>query len=493
MKRFILIISVITGSVTGAVAQTQPAPKTFTLQECIDYALENAVSAKNAKLDEQIAQAKVKETTGIGLPQVSGTVSVTHNEKLPRFFQSKQTTYGFSGLGADSTSPNYVPYEDFYPELSDNDIIASQNFFQLKSNGDAGIKVNQIIFNGSYLVGLQASKAYKELSYRTSNQTKEQIIQQVTKAYYGVLINKERVELFTSNIARVDTLLRNTQQLFKNGFAESIDADRIQVTLNNLIVERDKFLNLNQLSILLLKFQMNYPINMPIVVEGKIEDVQSQISIAVYDENWDYSLRADYQVLEANKRLQELNIKNQYAALLPSINAFANLGYSTQSPNISGVFKTNSNISDNGMIGPDKWYGYSMFGVSLNIPIFTGFQTHHKIQQEKIALQKIENSFTNLKAGIDLEIQQSAIAFDNAMKSLKAQQQNMDLASKIARVTKTKYEQGVGSNLEVVDAEDSLRQAQTNYYNALYEVIVAKVDLDKAYGKLSATSESETK
>jgi outer membrane protein len=495
MKQLYQIIALVAGLlVTGqGVAQDQPAQssQSFTLQQCIDYALENSVSAKNAKLDEQIAQAKVKETTGIGLPQITGTVSVTHNEKLPRFFQSKQTSYGFSGLGADSTSPGYVPYEDFYPNLKDDDIIASQNFFQLKSNGDAGISINQIIFSGSYLVGLQASKAYKDLSYKTSAQTKEQLIQQVTKAYYGVLINKERANLFTSNIARVDTLLKNTQQLFKNGFAESIDADRIQVTLNNLIVERDKFLNLNELTVLLLKFQMNYPINQPIAIEGKIEDMQSQISNAVYDETWDYKVRADYQVLEANKKLQELNIKNQYAALLPSINAFANLGYSTQSPTIGGVFKTNSNISDNGMIGPDKWYGYSLFGVSLNVPIFTGFQTHHKIQQEKIALQKIENNFVNLKSGIDLEIQQSSINFENAMKSLTAQKQNMELASKVARVTKIKYEQGVGSNLEVIDAEDSLRQAQTNYYSALYDVMVAKIDLDKAYGILTPQTDSK--
>lgn len=488
IKRIYLILVVGAGLAAAqpAVAQDQPASsgQTFTLQQCIDYALENSISARNAKLDEEIAQAKVKETVGIGLPQVNGTVSLTHNERLPRFFSTRQTAFGFSGL-ADSL------YDQFYPELENDDVLASQNFFQLKSSGDAGVNVTQIIFNGSYLVGLQASQAYKELSYRSSAQTKEQIIQQVTKAYYAVLINKERSDLFTSNIARVDTLLRNTQTLFKNGFAESIDADRIQVTLNNLVAERDKFLNLDELGIALLKFQMNYPLNQPLQVEGKIEDVQSEVSTALYQEIIDYNLRPDFQVLEANRKLQELNLKNQRAAYLPSLSAFANLGYSTQSATIGGLFKTNSDISDNGSIGPDKWYPYTMFGLTLNVPIFTGFQTRYKVQQEKIALQKIQNTFVSVKSGIDLEVQQSTINYKNAMKSLNAQKQNMELASKVARITKIKYEQGVGSNLEVIDAEDSLRQAQTNYYNALYEVMVAKIDLDKAYGKLAPQSVSK--
>lgn len=495
MKRLYSIIAIVAGLIITrpGIAQDQAAQtgQAFTLQQCIDYALENAVSVKNAQLDEQIAETKVKETVGIGLPQINGSFDISHNEKMSRFFSTKETIYSFSEASDATNVQNYIPYEQFYPDVADDDIMAAQNFLQLKSSADAGVKITQIIFSGSYLVGLQASKAYKELSYKSSAQTKEQIVQQVTKAYYSVLVNKERAELFTSNIARVDTLLRNTQQLFKNGFAESIDADRIQVTLNNLIVERDKFLNLNELSITLLKFQMNYPMNQPIEVVGKIEDVQSQITMAVYSETVDYSVRPDYQVLEANKKLQELNVKNQSAAYLPSLNAFANLGYSTQSPNIGGLFKTNSNISDNGQIGPDKWYPYSTFGVSLNVPIFAGFQTRHKVQQEKISLKKIENNFISLKAGIDLEVQQSIINFENAVKSLTAQKQNMELAAKVARVTKIKYEQGVGSNLEVVEAEDSLRQAQTNYYSALYDVIVAKVDLDKAYGKLAPQTETK--
>ncbi len=453
----------------------QEAPATFTLEQCIEYALKNSINAQNAVIDQQIAAAKVRETVGLGLPQVSGSVAIQHNEQLRRFF------------GRYSTSPTGFSFFPVTPGANDGDILAAKSPFQLQSSGDAGITINQLIFSGNYLVGLQASKAYKDLSFKTANQTREQIVEQVTKAYYSVLINRERTNLFENNIARLDSLLKNTIALNKNGFAEGIDVDRIRVAYNNLKSERDKFLKLNDLSAELLKFQMNYPMDQPINVLGKIEDVKVESDLTGYREGWDYKSRPDYKVLEANQRLQQLNIKNQYANALPTIAGFANLGYFTQSNGVSGIFTTNTSITDNGSLGPDKWYGYSLFGVSLNMNIFTGFQRQYKIQQEKLTLQKIDNGFKSLKQGIDLQAKQASISFENAITSLTSQKENMDLASNIARITKIKYEQGVGSNLEVVDAENSLRQSQTNYYSALFDAMVSKVDLDKAYGKLIPT------
>ena len=444
---------------------------TFTLEQCIEYALQNSINAQNATLDQRIAAAKVKETIGLGLPQISADASLTNNPKLQRFF----TTYTPGGGFFDFSG---------VPGIQPGDVLGAENFFQLQSAGSASATLNQLIFNGSYIVGLQASRTFKELSAKTAIQTREQIVQQVTKAYYAVLINNERTDLFTNNIARVDSLLRNTKALNQNGFAEGIDVDRIQVTLNNLKTERDKFLKLNDLGLELLKFQMNYPMDQPITVLGSIQDVQVDTNLENYKLGWDYKQRPDYQVLEVNKKLQELNIRNQYAGAMPSINAFATLGYSTQSSNVSGLFKTNSGINDEGGVGPDKWYNFSQIGVSLNYPLFTGLQRHYKIQQEKLTLIKVENGFRSLKNGIDLEIKQSSIQFENALNTLTSQKENMELAAKVVRVTRIKYEQGVGSNIEVVDAENSLRQAQTNYYSALFDAMIAKVDLDKAYGKL---------
>lgn len=465
--------------------QTQGGPATMTLEQCIQYALENSVNVQNAILDEDIATAKVKETVGIGLPQINGSASANYNPNLPRFFATKGTAYNFSG--------GTIPIDQFLPGVGMNDVVAMAPFFSLKGNGNANVAVTQMIFNGSYLVGLQATQTFKDLSIKTTRQTKEQTVENVRKAFYSALINYERSKLFDNNIARVDSLLRNTKALNANGFAESIDVDRIQVSLNNLITERDKFLKLQELSLELLKFQMNYPMEGNLQVTGEISKDATNVDWDSYLDGWSKKERTDYQLLETNRKAQQLTLKNKYAAALPSLSANLNYGYSTQSPTIGGIFKTNSNFSENSGVGPDKWYKVSSYGVSLNVPIFSGLQRNYQIQQEKIRLRKIENTFKTLESSIDLEVKQSTIGYQNALSSLDAQQRNMDLAAKVARVTRIKYEQGVGSNIEVIDAESSLKESQVNYYNALYDALVAKTDLDKAFGKLLPASTATPK
>jgi len=477
-----------------AYPQTADTTKRYTLDDCIKYALENTVQIKNMRIDEQIAEARVKETRGIGLPQINGQVQLMHNQKLQRFFANYSTAQSFGGFYEDGT-----PKIDL-PGVDSTDIVALNSPFQLKSSGTATLSASQILFNGSYLVGLKAASTYKELAYRSTEQTKIDVIQSVMKAYYAVLINNERILLFDDNIARVDSLLRNTSAMNSNGFAEAIDVDRTKVTRNNLITERIKFINLQEISLQLLKFQMNYPLDQPLNVEGDLKSLRVDENVVnEYQDGWDYKNRIEYRVLETQRDLQKLDLKNKYAASMPTLSAFGNYGFSTQSPNIAGLFKTETGIKDNGMIGPDKWYSYSNFGVTLNVPIFTGLQHHYQQQQSKLALLKIENNFTQLRRSIDLGIKQNRATYKNSLETLKAQQENIGLAQNVARVTKIKYEQGVGSNIEVTDAENSLRTAQVNYYNALFDAIVALVDLQKTYSRIdpaqytSSTTTSTTK
>ncbi|HYG19997.1 MAG TPA: TolC family protein [Ohtaekwangia sp.] len=454
---------------------------TFTLEQCIQYALENTVEVKNARVDEQISQARVKETVGIGLPQVDASVGITHNQKLARFYQ----TY-------DPTQPAFFDMSQI-PGIEPGDVVAFQNFFQLKSSADAGLNINQLLFSSTYLVGLKAASTYKALATKTTEQTKITVVENVTKAYYAVLINNERVTLFDNNIARVDSLLKTTRALNENGFAEEIDVDRIQVTLNNLKSEKLKFLNLQSLSLGLLKFQMNYPMEQALQVTGDISSIEVKEDLFDdYQEGWEYKNRIEYKLLETQRDLQKLDIKNKYSAGMPSLAGFIGLGYSTQSPNIGGLFKTNSGIPETDVVGPDKWYPYSRFGITLSIPIFSGLQRTYQVQQAKLTLLKTENSFNSLRQSIDLSIQQNTTTFKNSIESLRSQEENMVLADKVARITKIKYEQGVGSNIEVIDAESSLREAQVNYYNALYDAIIAKVDLDKAFAKIDPAQYTTT-
>ena len=453
-------------------AQSVPS---YTLDDCLEYAMSNAVLIQNAILDEEIAKAKVKETVGIGLPQITGSVGMQHNPTLARFFSRYNPNAGF---GIDPTTASQLG-------IQEGDVYAAENFFQLQSAGDMNLTANQLIFNGSYIVGLQASAAYKELSTRQANQTREQVALSVSKAYYNLLIMREQLGLIESNIGRIDTLYRNTLAMVDNGFAEKIDADRIKVTLNNLKAELLNLKNMEDVSLKLLKLQMNYPFNEPLDIVGSLSDMVFEKVEVPNAEGWTYSSRPDYQVMEVNRKLQKLNIKNRYAEGLPSIAAFAKVGQSTQSPNFGGLFTSNSNFTEvEDQIGVDKWYGYSSLGIGVSWNLFTGLQRNYQIQQQKLELSKLENGFKQLEQSIDLEIEQSDINLRNAILQLDVQSDNKTLATDIYNISKIKYEEGVGSNLEVIEANTALKEAQTNYYSALYNAIIAQLEMKKALGIL---------
>jgi len=456
MKKQILFfaaISYFTGiSEVSAQSKENIATNNFSLKQCIDYALQNNSSMKNATLGEAIAKSKVNEVTGIGLPQANGSVQLLHNDPLRRMF-----------LGAGNP---------FFPLPEGTKSLAIDNIFQLKSAADAGVTVSQLIFSNSYLVGLQAAKTYREISVKTTEQTKIQIIEQVTKAYYMVLVNEERMKLFEKNIARVDSILAQTKAMYQNGMVENIDVSRMQVAYNNLTTEKEKFSNLMVLSKVLLKYQMAMPLESELILMEKIDDFKIENITQENATKINFSSRIERSLLETQNRLQMLELKNNKGAYLPSLAAFANVGYFSQSPKFDWFTATN------------PWYNYGMFGVTMSVPIFDGFQKHNKIQQSKLNLKITENNIENLERTIDLQVKSADVAFKNSLASLEMQKKNIELAKEVARVSKAKYEQGVGSNLEVVSAETALKEAQTNYYNSLYDLLVAKVDLDKAMGNL---------
>ncbi|MDQ3392656.1 MAG: TolC family protein, partial [Bacteroidota bacterium] len=410
-----IVAVVFTLSIFEVKAQTEENKSSFNLEECIEYALKNSASINDATIDAKIAKAKVGEIRSTGLPQINGNVEVSHNNPLRRMFFPPGVAGNFLGEVGALLPPGAV--------------VAVPNLFQLKNSADAGVSINQLLFSGSYIVGLQAAKTYQELASKTVTQSRIQTVEQVTKAYYTVLINRERLNLFEGNIARVDSLLRNTKGMYESGFAEKIDLDRIQVTLNNLVIEREKFKDLEKLSNLLLKYQMNYPMNQDMIILGDVRDLN--IETMSYDtliNNFDYSRRIEYSILQTQEALQRLDIKNENAAYLPSLSAFANLGYFTQSPTLDGLFKTESNlpnIPELSQIGPDKWYGYGLFGVTLKVPIFDGLGRSYRVQQSKLALKKVENGFTTLRNNIDLQVNQSKINLGNNLKTLKAQEDNV--------------------------------------------------------------------
>jgi outer membrane protein TolC len=426
------------------------------LKQAVDHALLNNVNVKNAQSDTRSANARVGEIRAVGLPQVTAQAQLLHNIKI-------QNVILESGAGPSFGDPNAPPP----PEGT---VIAFP--FQLKNNGTLALNVNQLIFDGSYFIGLKAASTYKELAQKTLTQSKVTVADAVTKAYYGVLINRERLGLLNTNLTRLDTLFIETRAMYENGFVEKIDVDRIEVQRNNLNTEKQNVERLVDLSLYLLKFQMGLRMNDIVVLTDSLNDETFENMAIAATENFNYNQRIEYATLQTQKELAYLDIRNNRMGYLPQLAAFGSFGYNPAATKLG-------NITQN-----ERWIDYSYIGLQLNIPIFDGLQKHYKIQQAKLTYEKTQQSTSLLQNSIDLEIRQATVTLTNSLEALKSQRRNLDLAQEIVRVTRIKYQQGVGSNIEVINAEADFKEAQTNYYAALYDAYIAKVDLDRATGQL---------
>jgi len=420
----------------------------FSLREAVDYAVKNHINIKNAQLDIFNAEARVNEIKGIGLPQVNGNFGYTNNLIIQKVF---------------------IPAKTFDPKAAEGDVVAAE--FGVRNSGQAGINLSQILFDGSYLLGLKAADVYKELSRKSLLQTKQQSAENVTKAYYSILVTDERLKLLHLNVGRLDSLLRDTKALNGQGFVEKIDVQRLEVQRNNLKIETQNVERLKELSFYLLKFQMGKKVSDVVVLTDKLMDVNVNELMPENEIDVKYTNRIEYSILQTQDRLAELDLKNQKVAKLPRVILSGNYNYSTGRPQFFDLITK-------------PWFNAGSLGFVVQVPIFDGFQRKNKVLQSQNNWQKVKNSFELLENSIDLQVKQGQITLKNTFETLQEQKANMELAQEIVRVSKIKYKQGVGSNLEVVNAEISYKEAQTNYFTTFYNALVAKVDLDKALGKL---------
>jgi len=423
----------------------QTEPYQFSLQQAIDFALKHQSAVLNADIDVQIAKNKVNETTGIGLPQVSTNFSFQDFVKVP---------------------VSLIPGE-FFGEPAGTFIPVQ---FGVKYQSTLGLEASQLLFDGSYLVGLQASKTYKELSIRNSKRTKIETAVAVTKAYYSVLVSNEQLSLLDANLTRLKKSLNDTEAYFKNGFVEKIDLDRLKVLSNNLETERQNVIRLLDLNTKLLKFQMGMPIETGLKLTDGISDIQIDTQVLLPDSNA-YINRVEYSLLQTQKKLNELNLKRYKSEFLPSIAAFGATSSIYQNNNFSELYDTR--------------FPTTVVGLRLSLPIISGGQRIFKIKSAALEVKKSANDLTNAKNGISLEIAQAKTSYQNGFQSLENQKRNMELSKEVLRVAKIKYEQGVGSSLEVTSAETALKESQNNYINALYDLLINKVNLDRALGKIT--------
>lgn len=447
-RGFWVILYLLTTSKT--MAQDEAGIQQFSLEECIEFAFLNAVPVKNAQLDMRAADASVKEIRADGLPQINGEVQLIDNYNI-------QTSF--------------LPAV-FFDENAGTDAPPVPVKFGVRFGGSAGITLRQLIFDGSFFLGLKAANTYKELAEKNMQRSKIETAEAITKAYYGVLISDERLVLAEENYRRLDTLFRQTTAMYENGFSEKIDVDRIRVNLNNAKTQLNNLAQTRELSLVLLKFQMGMKVTDPIELKNELRDIDIE-QYANISEEPVYENRIEFSLNKTQQELDKLNIKRFQVGYYPKLYAFTGLGVNAGANNFGDV----ANIAED-------WFSFGNYGFTLSIPIFDGMRKKFQIEQARIDLLKTENLAMQLGSLIDTEHAQAKINLESSMNVLESEAENQSLAEEIYKISNTKYQEGVGSSFELVDAATALTNSQTNYYNALYNTLIAKVDYLKAIGKL---------
>jgi len=422
----------------------------FTLKEAQAYAIKNNLNAKNSQAGIRSAQGQVTEVKGIGFPQVNGSLSYQRNLKQP---------------------VSLVPAQFFDPEAPEGSF--AELTFGTKNNLTATIQATQLVFDGSYLLGLKAAKLFVERARMTAAKTNVDVQKSVADAYIAALVSKENLKILSKNITVLERILFETSELYKNGFAEQLDVDRLKLSLSNLEAQVKSSERLAEISLNLLKYQMGLDLNQLVklsdTMEEFIKDAETIIGNDVVSlQSEALQKRVELKALAVEKIFSDLDARRIKMMYLPSVSAFINGQTSFQSDDLD-LFKT-------------RWLPAVAAGLNINVPIFDGFQKKGQLQQKRVVQEQVLNQQEFTRQSILFEVSQAKTNYTTAFEQLQSQKNNLELADKIYQTTLIKYKEGVGSSLEVTSAETTLYETQGLYIQALYDLVVAKTNLEKALG-----------
>ena len=438
----------------------------LSIQQAVEYARKNSVPVKNALIGIQLQKQQNREITAAAFPQINGNMGANYNpnvtvQQFPNFIAA--ATYGVlesegvkNGSGGNIVSP------------SDFGLIAAA--FGTKFNANYGVSLDQLLFDGQVFVGLMARKTSIDYATKNVEVTEENIKANIYKIYYQLSAGKEQLRILDANIALLTRLRDDNQKMFENGFAEKLDVNRASVQLANVETQRTKALNTIQNGYLGLKLLMGMPIKDSVILTDSVtyENIKDGV---LENTAYNYADRKEYQLADLGKKLREFDIRRYKLTKAPTVSLSSNYSRISQSNKFN-------------FFGGANWFPSSSIGLKISIPIFDGFARSARIEQARLRLQQTQNDIENLKLTIDKDVNQGLNDYRTALETLDNQKRNIDLAQLVYNQSKLKYEQGLGSTLEITSAQNDLQVAQSNYILSLYDAINAKVDFLKATGKL---------
>ncbi|MCB0561117.1 MAG: TolC family protein [Phaeodactylibacter sp.] len=443
---------------------------TLSLEQAVSLALQNAEELKNLRLDVAIQELNNKEITGTVYPQISASGQGSYYTNLPliQFPSSNFPIYEvLQDLGVKDGNGNPVSTSDATTTSQAISFVAPLNF-------QYGITVNQLIFQPDIFIALQAKETILQYNRDNLSVSENNVKEAVQKAYYSVLIAEEQKRILDETAVRLDQLIAEMNQMYKSGFVEKLDIDKLTVSQNNTTAAINQLVNSINISKSLLKNAVGLPINDELNLTEKLETQDLKALLLANTDDFNYENRSEIVLLNTARQLQEIDVKRQKAAKLPTVSAFYQLQrFGQRNPDFAPPGGS-----------PWFWYTTGLLGLSVQQPIFDGLQTKHRTGQAQLKLLKVDNSLSQLKRAIDLEQNIAKNSLSNALLNLDVQESNTELAREVFETTKKKYEAGVGSSLELIQADTELQRAQGAYFQALYDCYIARIALNKSLGKL---------
>ena len=444
MRQYIILAIALISSLIGF---SQNESYSFSLDEAVSFAMTNNYSVQNSELDIGIAEKVMDEYRAFGLPQIDGKVDYANYLKQGVTLIPSEIVGGPPG-----------EFEEV--------------IFGTKQNLNATVTLTQVIFDGAYLIALQSTKAYLEISNLAKVKTEQTIRESVINAYGGVLVASETIVILEQNIATLEKNLYETRIILENGFAEVQDFEQQQITLSISENQLNKARRLEDIAKKMFNVIIGLAIEIPVEFTDSLDQLAlNSTDLNLINEQFELDKHVDYQIADNQVTTQELQLKYEKSKNIPTLNAFVN--YSTFAANDNNVF-----FDNNG-----NWFDSSLLGVSLNIPIFSSMERKSRTQQAKMGLDQkiIELDETSQKLKLQVETAKNRYQF--ALDQLQTTSQNLVLAESIAKKEQIKFFEGLSTSFNLTNAQNQLYNTQQNYIQSILEIIASKIELENALNK----------
>lgn len=437
-NQLFIIITILSLSLGYAQEQTY----SFTLEEAIQFALENNYAAINADRDIIDAQKQKWETIAGGLPQVNGSISYQNQLKQP---------------------VSVIPAEIFGGEPG----TFAEVVFGQPQSATATATLTQQIFDGSYIVGVQATKAFLSYSANNKEKTALDVRKQVVEAYGNVLLAEESVQILEKNKATLEKNVYETSKLYENGLGEQESVDQLQITLSSIENQLQNALRLRGITLQMLNISMGLDLDAPTQLQENLEDLTvSKIDLGIIGTDFNINDNVDYKLAENVNQQRYYEWKLARSRALPTLNAFVNYGTSAYADDFDFLSSE------------QQWFDSSILGFDLSIPIFSSFKRSAITQRAKIALEKAKTQLTEAEQQIRLQLENAKNNYTLAISNYETAKQNLELSERIENKNQIKYKEGLATSFELRQAQTQLYTTQQEYLQSMVEVVNKKTELE---------------